>query len=112
MKRILQTQRSFDPLVRGQEERVAVAQMVDQSPTFFPPDMSCMRMVCGEGVRPVVGYGRCGGSRYLWRELFRMVATAGAPPTRPFPPTLSPQPISPEFWVLGFGLNGSRTCLA
>ena len=41
------------------------------------------------------GYGRCGGSRYLRRELLRMKATEGAPPILPSPPPFSSPHTSP-----------------
>ena len=54
---------------------------------------------------PEAGYGRCGGSRYLWREPLRMKATEGASRIRPSPSPLLLTPHIPclhrEFRVLG-----------
>ena len=79
--------------------------------TNYIPGHALHEKGCREqkSVGPLVGYGRCGGSRYLWRERFRMKATEGASPIRSSPPAFSPHPTTPLSAprVSGFGLNYS-----
>ena len=59
---------------------------------------------------PRFGYGRCGGSRYLWREPLRMKAMEGASCIRPSSSSLLLTPHFPclhrEFRVLGCMIPG------
>ena len=84
-------------LVSSQEQRAAVVPRINRGQT------SCQQRVL------FLATGGVGGTNGLWGELLRMEAMGGASPTRPSPPTFSPDPTPPLSAprVSGFGFSGS-----